>query len=75
MAVTKTQYRHIHFMEVPQKKGDPKMYEIFNNKSGASLGGVFWYSAWRRFCIAPESGSVFDETCLADIIHFIGQLK
>lgn len=70
----KTRYRHIHFVEVPQK-GAHKMYEIFNNKSGVSLGGVFWYAAWRWFCIAPEQGSVFDETCLADIQHFIGQLK
>ena len=69
-----TKYRHIHFVEVPQK-GAKKMYEIFNTKSGVSLGGVFWYSAWRRFCVAPESGSVFDVTCLQDIIHFIGQLK
>ena len=70
----KTRYNHIHFVD-QDVLSDVKTWECRNNKSGAVLGGVFFYRKWRKYCFVPETGSFFDETCLQDIIHFLGQLK
>ena len=38
---------------------------------GMTLGTIRWFSAWRRYCVFPESQTVFDVSCLRDIADFI----
>lgn len=71
----KTKYQYIHF-KVIRECAKTKVWGIYNNKSGTQLGGVAWYPPWRQHCFyAVDSNSVFNDSCLKDIINFIRQLK
>jgi len=70
----KTQYKFIHFEEV--KTDDKPYYWIRNNKSGDYLGCISWYPNWKMWVFsAADDQCVFNDSCLKDIIHFMGQLK
>lgn len=69
----KTKYKHIHFVVAGETSG--KAWECQKQKSNAVLGGIFFYEKWRQYCFVPEHGTFFDGTCLADIIHFMSQLR
>ena len=69
-----TKYKFIHF-EVVAVKTKTKVWGCLNNRSNAVLGYVKWYSTWRQYCFWPGYGAVFNDTCLTDISHFLGQLR
>lgn len=77
-----TRYKFIHFVEIdPFGRRDPKrktsVWECRNNRSDDALGRVQWYGPWRQYCFFPEpiDGLVFNDGCLKDICHFMGQLR
>ncbi len=37
------------------------------------LGEVRWYAPWRRYCFYPKAGTIFDASCLREIVWFIDQ--
>jgi hypothetical protein len=65
----KTEYRFICFQQY-----QPDQWGCYNRKSKDGLGVVFWYKPWKQWCFTPDTKTVFSTDCLADIIHFIGQL-
>ena len=71
-----TRYRFIHFVEA-EKKPKTSVWECRNNSSEDVLGAVKWYGPWRQYCFFPEpiDGLVFNDACLKDICHFMGQLR
>ena len=69
-----TKYKFIHFIVV-EKKPKTDVWECRNNRSNGFLGEVRWYSAWRQYCFYAEYGCIFNDTCLNDISHFLGQLR
>lgn len=38
--------------------------------SGAILGDIRWFGAWRKYCFYPVNGTIFDKGCLRDIANF-----
>ena len=70
----KTVYQYIEFVDI---KHNPKttIYSCVNRKSGGVLCYVLYYPAWRQYVMQtdPNHGSVFNNTCLADIQNFIEQ--
>ena len=42
--------------------------------SGALLGVVRWYGAWRQFCFFPGGGSIFNHRCLRDLSIFLDRV-
>lgn len=38
------------------------------------LGRISWYSKWRQYCFTPMPKTVFNRTCMEDIIFFITNL-
>ena len=72
----KLEYKHILFVEQPIVQGRQR-YTCRNKKNGGLLGQVEWYGPWRKYIFWPNGycESVFGETCLRDIIHFLNQLK
>lgn len=64
----KTKYKFIHF-ELAE------VWHCLNNKNNGILGLVYFYNPWKQWCFFPWGNTVFNDTCLADIQHFIGQLK
>ena len=71
----KMRYKHIHFVEAGKEAGKVS-YNCLNNKTSTILGQVFFYNAWRQYALEPEDRYiVFSQSCLADIIDFMKQLK
>ena len=72
----KTRYKHIYFDEVPTMIVEEHCtWFCRNNKTDDVLGTLTYYSPWKRWVFEGEQDCLFDESCLADIIHFIKQLK
>lgn len=44
---------------------------VENRRSGARLGEIKWYGAWRQYCFYPEANCVFNKGCLLDIQQFL----
>ena len=70
----RTTYQYIHFVEV-EKKAKTSVWSCRNNRTGGELGRVEWYGPWRQYCFFPEPTTVFNVTCLKDIIDFLRQLR
>lgn len=66
----KTRYKHIHF-EATCFNG---VFSCLTNKGDMELG-VVGPGAWKRITFRPDELTEFSGDCLADIIHFIGQLE
>lgn len=69
-----TEYKYIYFMLIDQK---PKtsVWACCSHSDKIRLGIVKWHGPWRQYCFWPESGTIFNSSCLADIQDFMGQLK
>lgn len=69
----KTEYKYIYFIKVLDK---PKtsVWHCRNKKSDALLGEIRWYAPWRQYCFLPESSTVFNKGCMANINFFINNL-
>jgi hypothetical protein len=72
-----TEYKYIYFEKIEKIKDLPKtsVWECKNNRSNEIIGIVKWNSQWRQYCFFPDSYTIFNSTCLQDIIHFINQLS
>ena len=71
---TMTADGYIHFVEAGKSKSG--LTEIWSVKSnaGATLGFVSWYAPWRRYCFQAVPNTVFDATCLSDIVVFLDKV-
>ena len=55
-------------------EGKP-VYWILNKRAGASIGQLFWYTPWRKWCARFKEDTVWSEDCLADVRKFIRTLE
>ena len=65
----KTKYNYIHF----EVTGN--YWECRNNKTNKVLGIVYTHKRWKQYVYAPKTITVYSAGCLADIQHFMEQLK
>lgn len=70
----KTKYKHIHFVNYGIENGK-RYYACENNKSDTHLGTAYFYPTWRKYVFVANEYAIFDESCLQDVCHFLGQLK
>ena len=57
------------------KEGDKtNQYLVVSKKTSTPLGFVKWYGAFRKYCFFPADQTIFDPSCLRDIINFINFL-
>lgn len=54
------------------ESGLTKIYHVSCN--GIMLGIIKWYGPWRKYTFFPETNTLFDFSCLLQIVHFLGQL-
>lgn len=81
----KTKYRFIHFetlsddtlakMDVEKVTQLREPLNCLSNKTQCVLGRVEYFTPWRQWVIAPWEDCVWNTTCLADLMHFLGQLN
>lgn len=48
---------------------------IVVNKSGDSLGIIYFYPAWRKYVFSSYPKMIYDSGCLTDIINFIAEIQ
>jgi hypothetical protein len=46
-------------------------WEAWGIVSSFHLGQVRWHAPWRKYCFFPDSGKVFDESCLKSVAAFL----
>ena len=53
-----------------------KIIHIINKSNINEIGTIEWYGNWRQYCFMPslEFDTVWNNTCLADIISVINDL-
>ncbi|MFW9872927.1 MAG: hypothetical protein ACFFG0_07485 [Candidatus Thorarchaeota archaeon] len=59
--------------KIIENKPKTKVWGIYNKNNGIKIGEIRWYGSWRQYCFFPEEGTLFDKTCLTDIINFINK--
>ncbi len=64
---------HLKFVEVGDT-GKTKIYDVINRHSGFRIATVKWHGGWRKYCLFPESDTLFDEGCLKQISGFLRNL-
>jgi len=69
----KTEYRYLKFEEKPST-GKTKIYLVKAVRDGAVLGHIKWYNTWRQYCFFPVMQTLYNKSCLEDVVHFIDQL-
>lgn len=63
---------HIWFYyDGPSASGKTKIWHVIALSGGDSLGFVKWFSRWRKYCFYPVGNTIFEETCLNEIVEFI----
>lgn len=62
----------IYIGEIPKNK---KTFVVdVNTKDLHVLGKIKWHGAWRKYCFSPEGETIFDKSCLMDVIGVIDEL-
>lgn len=63
MADERLTYRNI------RDTGKTLMWSVFSGE--VLLGEIKWHAPWRRYCFYPHNFTLFDRSCLAELIAFI----
>lgn len=66
----KCQFKHIHFVRANKQNPKTWIYLVRANYDMALLGVVKWYAQWRQYGFYPENKTVYEKTCLRDIVDF-----
>ena len=51
------------------------IYEIKNKNTQDSLGFIYFNPAWRKYVFQSNPDTIFDTSCLTDIIDFIQEIQ
>ena len=70
----KTEYEFIKFVHIPAPERKTQVWRCENRRSSDCLGTVSWSCCWLQYIFMPADECEFSTGCMADIIHFIGQL-
>lgn len=69
-------YKYIHFELLETKKiMKTDTWSCRNNNGGYELGFVKWYPQWRQYAFYPAEGTVFNQSCIEDILNFFNKLE
>lgn len=41
---------------------------------GATLALIRWYGPWRRYVVYPQTGTLFDASCLRELTQYLDKL-
>lgn len=69
--------KYLLFWEDKIEGKKTKIIYVLNRNSQDQIATIEWYGAWRQYCFMPERfefDTVWNNTCLQDIIDVINQL-
>lgn len=65
----------IKFVEIGAKPGmKTKIFEVVTKDYLCTIGEIKWYGGFRRYSFFPKPDTVYENSCLRDIITFIDKL-
>ena len=48
---------------------------VRNSRTAVFLGEIKWYGPWRQYCFEPRQNTIFNKTCLQDIVDVLQTLN
>lgn len=51
------------------------IYDLYNKSNGAALGQIKWYCNWMQYCFYPTDETLFNNSCLQDLVNFINDIN
>ena len=70
-AMARSQYLQFRLVN---DTGKTQTYSVDSRSGGYRIAIIKWYGAWRQYTLFPEPDTVWNKTCLQDVIAFIGEL-
>lgn len=64
---------YLEFKQISYE-GKTKRFEVISKLHGDVLGRISWYGAWRQYTFSPGYPTVWNNSCLKDIVNFLEQL-
>lgn len=65
----------LNFVDISYKfDKKTKTINILSSMDASDLGNIMWYSPWRKYCLFPGTGIIFDSNCLTEIQNKITEL-
>ena len=61
------------FKEIPNEGKKTKKFQVLTKYNGL-LGTIGWYGPWRKYVFSIAGESIYDSSCLSDIIQFLNNL-
>lgn len=50
------------------------VYEVVTKEACVVVATIQWYSPWRKYALFPRDETVWEATCLGEIVVFLKQL-
>lgn len=63
------------FAAKPSRTGKTRIVSVCSKRTGILLGEIRWFGRWRQYCFYPEGGTIFNRSCMRDILAYIEELK
>lgn len=63
----------ISFTQVPSS-GKTEIWHVTANEGGHVLGTIKWFGRWRCYSFFPNCDTIFEKTCMNDIVNKIDEL-
>lgn len=67
--------KYLKFKKVTHGGYKTKRFQVCSAKYDFPLGEIRFYNFWRQYCFFPFKDTVFNNTCMGDIIKFIKGIK
>ena len=71
----------LEFIEYDSGKHKTKHFRVLHSdregpdrETGDELGVVKWYSPWRRYAFFPNPDTLYDVSCLGELVEFVRNL-
>jgi hypothetical protein len=64
----------IRFEDQMMANRKTKVFAVINKDTGKVIGTVSWYAPFRQYSYFPADNTVYERTCLRDIVEFIEKL-
>lgn len=62
-------YITIYEEVIPKRK--TSLFHIISNYDNTEIGLIKWYGAWRKFTVLFKSNTLWDTTCIKDLIEYL----
>lgn len=70
----KKQFKHIIIQDF-STDGIIRKYRVTNKHDGYHLGTICYNKKWKKDVFEPSDNSMFDESCLIDIVNFMRDVR